>query len=258
MAKRPVLLLLGDSITERGADGEASGWVSLLQYRYIRSADVVPRGLSGYNTKCDLVFSALYRIISHLHMPISRWFLQLALPVIERELSNGLSPSLVTLWLGANDAARPEGAAGVQHVPLAAFRANLQTILAALKASTPPDCQFLVITPPPVDDAIREARLVTGTLDRADETTVEYARACVEEAALAGVSSLDVHSFMTGLGVERRAACLSDGLHLSAEGNRLVAEQLQLKIAEAFPALAARLELWELPYWGDIETTKAS
>ncbi|KAG6576378.1 putative isoamyl acetate-hydrolyzing esterase 1 [Phytophthora cinnamomi] len=47
---RSSLLLLGDSLTEQGVDPDRSGWVALLQNRYQRSADVLPRGLSGYNT----------------------------------------------------------------------------------------------------------------------------------------------------------------------------------------------------------------
>ncbi|KAE8888188.1 hypothetical protein PF005_g21500 [Phytophthora fragariae] len=95
-ATRPTLLLLGDSLTEQGVDPNKSGWVALLQNRYQRSADVLPRGLSGYNTK---------------------WFIEFALPVIKRELSSGgISPSLITLWLGANDAALTDGPSSRQHV----------------------------------------------------------------------------------------------------------------------------------------------
>lgn len=49
---RPQLLLLGDSLTERGENGDLGGWATRLRSRYARSADVVGRGAGGYNTKC--------------------------------------------------------------------------------------------------------------------------------------------------------------------------------------------------------------
>ncbi|RMX67491.1 hypothetical protein DD238_001304 [Peronospora effusa] len=48
---QPVIYLTGDSLTQRGTDPDESGWVALMQHRYNRSADIIPRGLSGYNTK---------------------------------------------------------------------------------------------------------------------------------------------------------------------------------------------------------------
>lgn len=53
---RPVLYLVGDSITENGVNLDKSGWVALLQNRYQRSTDVLPRGLSGYNTKYVVLY----------------------------------------------------------------------------------------------------------------------------------------------------------------------------------------------------------
>ncbi|KAE8954455.1 hypothetical protein PR003_g33388 [Phytophthora rubi] len=48
---RPVILLVGDSLTEKGTIPKTNGWVTLLQSDYRRSVNVVPRGLSGYNTR---------------------------------------------------------------------------------------------------------------------------------------------------------------------------------------------------------------
>jgi hypothetical protein len=47
-AVRPLFVLFGDSITQRGfAPG---GWAAALADRYGRRVDVVNRGYSGYNT----------------------------------------------------------------------------------------------------------------------------------------------------------------------------------------------------------------
>ena len=47
--RRPVVLVVGDSLVQRGF--ETSGWVASLARAYARVADVVNRGYSGYNTR---------------------------------------------------------------------------------------------------------------------------------------------------------------------------------------------------------------
>ena len=47
--ERPSILLLGDSLVQRGY--EPGGWVSRLANEYARTADVVLRGYAGYNTR---------------------------------------------------------------------------------------------------------------------------------------------------------------------------------------------------------------
>ncbi|KAG7380597.1 hypothetical protein PHYPSEUDO_006991 [Phytophthora pseudosyringae] len=225
---RPVLYLLGDSITEQGVNPYKSGWVTLLQHRYQRSSDVLARGLSGYNTKL---------------------FLEFALPVVTRELAGGsFSPALITLWLGANDAALAHGPSARQHVPLELYAANLAQIISTLRARAP-GADILVITPAHVDDAARQMRSKTGRLDRSNAMAGEYARAGVETAAKLGVAVLDAHSFFNAMPARESAACLEDGLHLSARGNQLMDRLLRAKIADAFPALMSRLEVWEIPNW---------
>lgn len=41
------ILLLGDSLTERGFDTEHDGWVAQLSHHYSRKADVIARGYGG-------------------------------------------------------------------------------------------------------------------------------------------------------------------------------------------------------------------
>ncbi|KAE9123754.1 hypothetical protein PF010_g6286 [Phytophthora fragariae] len=135
---RPVLLLAGDSLTERGTNPKINGWVTLLQNEFTRSANVVPRGLAGYNT---------------------RWYLKYAMPVIHGEIVSGTySPALIMLWLGANDAALPTGSSSEQHVPITQYRDNLIRIVRQFQAMAP-DARILLITPPHVDDMARHRRL---------------------------------------------------------------------------------------------------
>ncbi|RLN63704.1 hypothetical protein BBJ29_005655 [Phytophthora kernoviae] len=131
---RPVLLLAGDSLTEKGTNPTTKGWVAMLQNVYTRSADVVPRGLSGYNT---------------------RWYLKYAIPTLKKEINHGVyTPVFITVWLGANDAALPNGGSYKQHVPKETYKANLVKIAHAFKEMAP-DAEILLIIPPHIDDNAR-------------------------------------------------------------------------------------------------------
>ncbi|KAG2502626.1 hypothetical protein JM18_009519 [Phytophthora kernoviae] len=225
---RPVLFLVGDSLTENGVDPDKAGWAALLRNHFRRSADILPRGLSGYNTK---------------------WFIEFALPIINRELSSGVArPALITLWLGANDAALVDGPSGRQHVPIGVYTTNLIEIIRSLRASAP-RADILLITPPHVDDAARRKRSKSERLDRSNSLAGDYARACVEVAKDVDVPVLDLHSWFNAMPPRERSLSLEDGLHLSAWGNRLMERLLRAKIAESFPELMARLHVQDIPDW---------
>ncbi|KAI9915569.1 hypothetical protein PsorP6_007874 [Peronosclerospora sorghi] len=166
---------------------------------------------------------------------------------MERELSGALrSPSLITIWLGANDAALPDGHAAGQHVPLATYKENLVKIIQFFQTRAPKAC-ILLITPPHVDDAVRMARSPSGCAERTNAVTGLYAQACVDVARELNVHVLDMYTFFHTMPDRDRAQCLDDGLHFTAEGNRLVEQQLQAKIVHAFPSLVKQLEAWQLP-----------
>ena len=81
--ERPAWVLLGDSLTQRGT--EPGGWASTLAQTHVRAIDFFNRGYSGYNT---------------------RWILHM-LPGILGGIRQRVQ--LLTLWLGANDAALADG-----------------------------------------------------------------------------------------------------------------------------------------------------
>jgi lysophospholipase L1-like esterase len=90
-ASRPAIVLFGDSITEFGFT-EPSGWVSSLAAAYSRRADVVNRGMAGWNT----------RMAARV------------LPATLAQLTGGAGDGqkrvvLLTIWFGANDAVQPGG-----------------------------------------------------------------------------------------------------------------------------------------------------
>ncbi|KAG2502627.1 hypothetical protein JM18_009518 [Phytophthora kernoviae] len=229
---RSVLLLTGDSLTEKGTEPETKGWVTRLQDEYRRAADVIPRGLGGYNT---------------------RWYLKYAIPTLEKEILSGVyTPTFVTVWFGANDAALPNGSSYEQHVPREIYKQNLVKIVNAFKAMAP-KAGILLITPPHVDDAARLELSMDlkddkhGVIDRTNAMAGKYAQACVETAETMGVPVLDLYSYFNNMSEWERDELLSDGLHLNLKGNKLMFEQLQNTMSENFTGVVNKLWSWQLP-----------
>ncbi|KAH7473944.1 hypothetical protein KRP22_012130 [Phytophthora ramorum] len=230
---RPVLLLTGDSLTEHGTYPSMLGWVTQLQARYTRSADVITRGLSGYNTK---------------------WFLKYVMPVLEQEISTRsyTVPSLITVWLGTNDAALVNGSNSEMHVRIEDYKENLIQIVNGFQ-KTAPNAKLLLITPPHIDDGARAKYAAErtdskrGLVDRSNAMAGNYSRACVEAAEALKVPLLDLNAHFNAMPVATRNAMLEDGIHFNAEGNQVVDQQLQSKLQSEFPELMTSLDTWQVP-----------
>ncbi|KAM0873399.1 hypothetical protein ACQ4PT_038085 [Festuca glaucescens] len=82
---RPRLVLFGASITEQSF--ASGGWGAALAHHFVRQADVVLRGLSGYNT---------------------RWVLKVLDRAMEGAAGGGADPAAVTVLFGSNDASLPD------------------------------------------------------------------------------------------------------------------------------------------------------
>ena len=118
LLSRSSVVLFGDSLTQRGF--EPGGWAAALAHYFGRRADVYNRGYGGYN---------------------ARWAAELAPRLFEPAASRHL---LVTIWLGANDAADATERA---HVPLHEFERSVAAIAAAARRAAR---VVVVLTPPPV------------------------------------------------------------------------------------------------------------
>ncbi|PPS05135.1 hypothetical protein GOBAR_AA15552 [Gossypium barbadense] len=111
-----------------------------------------------------------------------------------------------------------------------------------------PTMLIVLITPPPIDEEGRMeyARETYGekamTLpERTNETTGVYAKGCVELARELGVRSINLWSKMQETdGWQKKY--LRDGLHLTAEGNAVVFEEVVKVFKEAW------LDASEMPY----------
>jgi lysophospholipase L1-like esterase len=214
---RPKLLLLGDSLTQLSFEG----WGGDLANRYQRRADVLNRGMSGYNT---------------------RWFLRYA-------DDNGIwtepgNVVFVTIFFGANDAALQEQDPA-KFVPIPEYKDNLHKLITKTQTSYP-DARVLVITPPPVH---KQQRLsfqkqrygdkATGIPERTFDNTQKYAQACIEVAQETKVPYLDMFTAMVDEGGEDDGfgQYLCDGLHFNKVGHDFVFQKLLEAIENNFSGL---------------------
>ncbi|XP_047341954.1 GDSL esterase/lipase At5g62930 [Impatiens glandulifera] len=219
---RPQIVLFGDSITEQSF--RPDGWGSSLADKYSRKADILVRGYSGYNTRWALF------LLHHLF-----------------PLGTTISPVATTIFFGANDAALFERTSQRQHVPLGEYKENLKKIVQHMKDCSP-SMLVILITPPPIDEEGRMqfARLQYGNNameqpERTNEVAGSYAKACVELANELGLPSINLWSKMQETeGWQKKF--LSDGLHLTAEGNAVVYKEV-VRVFER-----ALLNAEEMPY----------
>eukprot|EP00441_Pelagodinium_beii_P016128 CAMPEP_0197653368 /NCGR_PEP_ID=MMETSP1338-20131121/35243_1 /TAXON_ID=43686 ORGANISM="Pelagodinium beii, Strain RCC1491" /NCGR_SAMPLE_ID=MMETSP1338 /ASSEMBLY_ACC=CAM_ASM_000754 /LENGTH=244 /DNA_ID=CAMNT_0043228451 /DNA_START=155 /DNA_END=889 /DNA_ORIENTATION=- len=180
------------------------GWGVHLAGYYDRRAEVVVRGFAGYTSR--MILPALGA----------------ALPP-GGAVAAGLGPvGLVIIMLGTNDCVE----FGQGHVPLQEYRANLSAIIKQTRLRYGQDVGIVLMSPPPANDNFRQPEIVA-----------EYAQSCCSIAEECGVACLDLHSAM--LARDDWQSFLKDGVHLSAMGNKFLADSLLAVIEKRFPHLAA-------------------
>mmetsp|Transcript_60613 Transcript_60613/g.148707 ORF Transcript_60613/g.148707 Transcript_60613/m.148707 type:complete len:287 (+) Transcript_60613:115-975(+) len=254
---RPYIVLFGDSLTQMGfgefttastttstATSSSSseifspGWVSLLSTVYQRRADVLNRGYSGYNT---------------------RHALDIILPNVLGDDNTAVSghddpqpnpPLFCTVFLGANDSALPGER---QHVPKEEYAKNIAKIVTKIKqryysnyesensnkATGSTKVSIILFSPPPVDQVKWRRELgLYEHFDRSNDVARQYGLAVQEVANELGCPFLDAWALLGGnQNVETYSQHLSDGLHLSTSGNRLLFDGLMDLIRTELPHL---------------------
>ncbi|KAJ8753557.1 hypothetical protein K2173_022798 [Erythroxylum novogranatense] len=228
---RPQIVLFGDSITQQSF--RSGGWGASLADTYSRKADVLVRGYGGYNTRWALF------LLNHIF-----------------PLDSTKPPIATTIFFGANDAALPGRTGERQHVPVEEYKENLRKIVLHLKKCSP-SMLIVLISPPPVDEEGRKeyAKSLYGekamTLpERTNEVAGVYAKKCVELAKDMGVRSVDLWSKMQET-VDWQKKILSDGLHLTPEGNAVVWEEVVKVFNEAW--LSAEAMPYDFPHHSEID-----
>lgn len=238
--QRPQIILYGDSLTERGFS--PGGWAAGLAHLYARKADVVNRGFGGYN---------------------SRWLCQFLGDVFKGV--TGENTLLVTLFLGANDAALPDGprASAQQHVPVEEYVSCLKAMVAHVRGLGVQ--RLLLITPPPVHErgrrewSLQKANVAAPVdtdwasipLDRSNAAAGRYTDALVLLAGELQLPCLNLHQAMQ-LEPDWQTSLLCDGLHLSALGNQFVFEAVRAQLAASFPDVHPTKLPLHLPAWDQL------
>eukprot|EP00297_Palpitomonas_bilix_P010082 CAMPEP_0113880356 /NCGR_PEP_ID=MMETSP0780_2-20120614/7739_1 /TAXON_ID=652834 /ORGANISM="Palpitomonas bilix" /LENGTH=276 /DNA_ID=CAMNT_0000867021 /DNA_START=139 /DNA_END=969 /DNA_ORIENTATION=+ /assembly_acc=CAM_ASM_000599 len=244
LSRPQFFLLLGDSITQLSSSPDG-GWGATLADTYIRKADVVNKGFSGYTTR-SMRF-ALKRVLESAGVPTA------------------FKPDFATIFLGANDAALPGRSSG-QHVPVEEYKENLRYIAEQVKAIHA-DVKLIFITPPPIDEVAfleterKKWGVVADTPSRTNPIAGQYAAACEEVAEGMSAPCLNLHRDMQSPAssplfayIEKVVepswqSYLNDGLHLSRAGNAFVANALLGLIEVAYPDLRPdRLPLFLPPF----------
>lgn len=264
--QRIKIMLMGDSITQLSFSATLSGWGTYLADVYQRRADVYNRGFSGYNTdwfakylemdqgRRDLFFKA------PLDDDITEHASESSSANVQLEVQKGgNNVKLVIIFFGANDASdailNPR-----HHVPLTRFQSNLHTIASLCRKNYGLGVHILFITPPPVHHESRLKHQIekfgkekaTGKLERSLELSGMYASAVESVANQLGVPCLNLWEKMqeskpslntsSGDVIEEGqlpwGSYLSDGLHLSREGNLFVGRCVQEMIHDNFPDIA--------------------
>ncbi|OQD70818.1 hypothetical protein PENPOL_c001G04879 [Penicillium polonicum] len=237
-------LLFGDSITQMACNQELGfAFHAALQESYSRRLDVINRGLAGYST-------------AHAVKVFDKFF----------PSPQTANVRFMTIFFGANDACVPTHS---QHVPLDQYKENLKTIIQhpATRAQNP---RLILISPPPVNEYQLEA------FDAAKETpfpsrtasfTKSYAVAACEVGASLNIPVVDLWSaFMKPTGWKEGepligardvpsndtlASFLTDGLHLTPAGNRIVYDELMKVIQANWPDQTPEALPMVFPSWVD-------
>src|SRR5690606_5225866 len=137
------IVCFGDTITEMGVVIESRGFIAQLAERYVRRADVLARGFSGYTTR---------EALQVLHSAV---------------LSE--QPEIVVLSGGMNDSALP---GQIQQVPREEYRENLKEMGTRTAVG---GAWLILVSPPPLDER--------KTRSRRMDFTEQYALACFELGA---------------------------------------------------------------------------
>ncbi|XP_042026425.1 GDSL esterase/lipase CPRD49-like isoform X2 [Salvia splendens] len=201
---RPLFVLFGSSIVQISFCN--GGWGAILSEIYARKADIITRGYFGWN---------------------SRRALQILDQVFPKEAE--IQPSLVIVYFGGNDSTGPHSSGRGPHVPLPEYIENMKKIGTYLK-SLSDKTRVIFLTCPPINEA--KVR-VNSELVRTNELCRTYSAALMELCKELGINAIDLCTAIQKREDWQDACFIEDGVHLSAEGSKIVAEEILKVIKEA-------------------------
>lgn len=213
--------LFGDSLTQLSFC--PGGWGARLADALQRRADVLNRGLSGYNTE----------------------WAKLLLPQSVSDTRKAGPPDAVTVFFGANDSALADPNPS-QHVPLDRFKANIGEMCTYLTESAGVRTRSVIlVSPPPLCDDLfaKHCQELGVPPDRSNAVTEQYAAAVAEVGSELGVATVDLFSaFSQQPSLEMY---FSDGLHFSAEGEKFAADLIIPVVEQALHDFSPPFPDWK-------------
>ncbi|KAL6534376.1 hypothetical protein OROHE_013301 [Orobanche hederae] len=198
---RPQIVLFGSSIVQMCYN--VGGWGAILADLYARKADVVLRGYSGWNTR-------------------------MALQILEKVFPKDATtqPSLVVLYFGGNDATNPHPSGLGAHVPLPEFVENMKKMILHIK-SLSDKTRIICLTSPPMNE-MKVREIFGNALDdqaRTNEGCRIYSEALVDLCQEMAVEAINLWTAIRQRD-DWANTCFIDGIHLSAEGCKVVVKEL--------------------------------
>ncbi|KAF5467429.1 hypothetical protein F2P56_017255 [Juglans regia] len=205
---RPQFVLFGSSIVQLGFG--QGGWGAILADIYARKADIVLRGYFGWN---------------------SRRAIQVLDQVFPKDAA--LQPSLVIVYFGGNDSMGPHSSGLGPHVPLPEYIENMRKIATHLQ-SLSEKTRIIFLSCPPVNEHKIHGNTSQffSELVRTNELCQSYSEACRKLCQEMGVEVVDLFSALQKRD-DWMDACFTDGVHLSAEGSKIVVGEILNVLKEA-------------------------
>ncbi|KAJ3204736.1 hypothetical protein HK099_001043 [Clydaea vesicula] len=166
---------------------------------YVRKQDVLNRGFAGYTT--DDTLQILNSIL----------------------IKDSQELSLITIFLGANDAVIDPPNSNSHFVELDEYIDNIRYMIHKIKDSNS-QTRIILIAPPPVDERKEHYRK--------NSSTINYRNACLDLSKDLNVPIVDTWDLFKG---KDENLLYTDGLHLNKLGNDLVFEGLKSVIKQNWP-----------------------
>ncbi|THG22020.1 hypothetical protein TEA_000666 [Camellia sinensis var. sinensis] len=259
---RPQMVIFGDSITEQSF--RSGGWGASLADNYSRK--------HGYSKNSAVRVPGTYRV--RVRVPVRRY----AYRVREKRVryvwlirGSATPPVATTIFFGANDAALFGRTSERQHVPTEEYKENLRKIVHHLKEIYLPwrgldspivahghegFSSFLTtmaasgLGNPSCSLGHALSSRAMELPERTNEMTGVYAKQCVELAKELGLPSINLWLKMQETeGWQKKF--LSDGLHLTPEGNAVVHQEVVRVFNEA--GLSAPEMPYDFPHHSEID-----
>ncbi|XP_073251541.1 isoamyl acetate-hydrolyzing esterase 1 homolog [Porites lutea] len=219
----PKIVLFGDSITQESFS--KGGWGARIADYFQRKCDVLNRGFSGYTSAFNKLI--LPRILQCDHSPKG-------------------SVAAVVLLLGSNDSVVAD--LDQRGLTVEQYITNMTDIILQFTNDGISASKVVLLTPPAISiDMYTEFCKEQGReMSLSNERLKLFAEKCAELGKTLGVDVVDLYTLFHAQ--PNWTSFLSDGLHLSKEGNHFVAKQV-IPILEAKLAKLPQV----FPDWKEID-----